>query len=115
MSPDPENAFFADGVQEDILTNLSKIKDLLVISRTSTLGYKETTKNTKEIGQELNVRYLVEGSVRRAGNQVRLTVQLIDTYTDGHVWSENITDRLMIYSPFKLRWPRRSQVSFKRF
>ncbi|MDA0345969.1 MAG: hypothetical protein O3C43_05800 [Verrucomicrobia bacterium] len=88
MSPDPENAFFADGVQEDILTNLSKIEKLLVISRTSTLGYKGTTKKLKEIGEELGVRYLVEGSVRRAGNQVLVTAQLIDTQTDAHLWAE---------------------------
>ena len=89
MSPDPDNAFFANGVQEDILTNLSKIKDLLVISRSSTLRYRSPDRNLKEIGNELGVRYLVEGSVRRAGNQVRVSIQLIDTQTDGHLWAEN--------------------------
>jgi TolB-like protein len=89
MSPDEENAFFADGVHEDILTNLSKIEELLVIARTSTLRYRNTVKGLSEVGAELNVRYLVEGSVRRAANQVRVTVQLIDTQTEGHVWAEN--------------------------
>jgi TolB-like protein/predicted Zn-dependent protease len=89
MSPDPDNAFFADGVQEDILTNLSKIKDLLVISRSSTLQYRNPDRNLKQIGKELGVRYLVEGSVRRANNRVLVTTQLIDTETDGHVWADS--------------------------
>lgn len=90
LSPDPDNAFFAGGVQEDILTNLSRIRDLRVISRTSTLDYTgENRKKSNEIGSELNVRYLVEGSVRRAGNQVRVTVQLINAPRDEHIWAEN--------------------------
>ncbi|MDA0345857.1 MAG: tetratricopeptide repeat protein [Verrucomicrobia bacterium] len=89
MSPDPNNAFFADGVHEDILTNLSKIRDLLVIGRTSTLQYRDTVKTLKQISTELDVRYLLEGSVRREGNQVRVTVQLIDSQKRGHVWAEN--------------------------
>ena len=94
LSPDPDNAFFADGVQEDILTNLSKIQDLLVISRSSTLQYRETDQNLREIGMELGARYLVEGSVRRAGDRIRITVQLIDTATDGHLWSKTYTQDL---------------------
>jgi TolB-like protein len=89
LSPDPENAFFADGVQEDILTNLSKIEELLVISRSSTLRYRERVKSLKEIGAELGVRYVVEGSVRRAGNRVLVTAQLIEVETDAHLWAEN--------------------------
>jgi TolB-like protein len=89
MSPDPENAFFADGVHEDILTNLSKIRELLVIGRTSTLQYRDTVKTLQQIGEELKVHYLLEGSVRRAGNQVLVTVQLIDSQTGGHLWAEN--------------------------
>ena len=94
MSPDPDNAFFADGVQEDILTNLSKIQDMLVISRSSTLRYRTGERNLKQIGKELGVRYIVEGSVRRSGNQVRVTSQLIDTQTDGHLWAENYNREL---------------------
>ena len=89
MSPDPNNAFFADGVHEDILTNLSRIDELRVISRTSTLRYRDTIKSLTEVSKELGVRYLVEGSVRRAGNQVRITVQLIDAQADDHLWAEN--------------------------
>ena len=89
MSPDPENTFFADGVQEDILTNLSKIEELgVVISRSSTLKYRDPDRNLKQVGQELGVRYIVEGSVRRAGNEVRITVQLIDANEDDHIWAE---------------------------
>lgn len=94
MSPDPENAFFADGVHEDVLTNLSKIKELLVIGRTSTLQYRDTVKTLQQIGEELGVRYLVEGSVRRAREQVLVTVQLIDTHTGGHLWAENYHRKL---------------------
>ena len=89
MSPDQENAFFADGVQEDILTNLSRIQELRVISRTSTHRYRSTDLNLKQIGEELGVHYLVEGSVRRMENQVLVTVQLIDAKTDEHLWAEN--------------------------
>jgi TolB-like protein len=94
MSPDPENAFFADGVHEDVLTNLSQIKELMVIGRTSTLQYRDTVKTLQQIGDELNVRYLVEGSVRRAGNQVRITVQLTDSETGGHLWAETYNRQL---------------------
>ncbi len=90
MSPDEANAFFADGVQEDILTNLSKIRELgIVISRSSTLKYKDPDRNLRQVGEELGVRYIVEGSVRRTANQVRVTVQLIDAQTDDHLWAEN--------------------------
>ena len=89
MSPNQENAFFADGVQEDILTNLSLIKDLRVVSRTSTQKYRTTDLNMKQIGEELGVHYLLEGSVRRAEDQVLVTVQLIDASTDEHIWAEN--------------------------
>lgn len=89
MSPDEENAFFADGVHEDVLTTLSKVKAFRVMGRTSTLQFRDTTKTLKEIGQILGVRYLVEGSVRRAMGQVRVTVQLIDAQTQDHVWAEN--------------------------
>jgi adenylate cyclase len=76
-------------VQEDILTNLSKIAELLVIGRTSTLGYRDTTKKLKDIGAELGVRYLLEGSVRRAGNEVRVRVTLIDSNSEAPIWTED--------------------------
>ncbi len=88
FSADPENAFFADGIQDDLLTNLAKIKDLKVISRTSVMKYRDTnTRNIREIGNSLGVSNILEGSVRRAGNEVAVNVQLIDVHTDHHLWA----------------------------
>jgi TolB-like protein len=89
LSADQKNAFFADGVQDDILTNLSKIGDLKVISRTSVMGYRGESKSAREIGKELGVSALLEGSVRREGNRVRVNVQLINATNDEHVWAED--------------------------
>ncbi len=89
LSADAENAYFADGIQDDILTNLAKISDLKVISRTSVMGYRGQTHSAREIGKDLGVGAVLEGSVRRDGNRVRLNVQLIDTKTDQHLWAED--------------------------
>jgi TolB-like protein/class 3 adenylate cyclase/Tfp pilus assembly protein PilF len=90
MSRDPDNAFFADGVQDEILTYLAKIADLKVISRTSVMAYKNSaTHNIREIGQQLGVAHLLEGSVQRAANHIRVQAQLIDTRTDAHQWAEH--------------------------
>jgi TolB-like protein/Flp pilus assembly protein TadD len=89
LSDDKENAYFADGIQDDILTNLSKIGDLKVISRTSVMPYRGKTQNLREIGKTLGVSNILEGSVRRSGNKVRVNVQLIDASTDQHVWAED--------------------------
>ena len=89
MSPDPENAFFADGVQKDILTNLSKIDAFRVLARTSTLQYRDTVETIETIGDELGVNYLVEDSVRRAGDRVKITVQLIDCLSGDHIWADD--------------------------
>ena len=88
FSDDKENAFFADGIQDDILTSLSKIGDLRVISRTSVMPYRGQTKNVREIGRALGVSTLLEGSVRKDGNRVRVNVQLINAVNDEHIWSE---------------------------
>lgn len=88
FSDDKENAFFADGIQDDILTNLSKIGDLKVISRTSVMPYRGKEKNVKEIGKALGVSAILEGSVRKSGNRVRVNVQLINADNDEHIWSE---------------------------
>jgi len=88
MSPDPENEFFSDGLTEDILTQLSKISALKVISRTSVMQYKGTSKNLRDIGNELGVSTVLEGSVRKAGNRVRISAQLIDAQTDAHLWAQ---------------------------
>jgi len=88
MVPDPENEWFSDGITEDIITQLSKIGDLKVISRTSIMLYKDSKKNLREIGEELGVATILEGSVRRADNRVRIVSQLVDARTDGHIWAE---------------------------
>jgi TolB-like protein len=88
MSKDPEQDYFSSGMAEDILNHLTKISDLKVKSRTSTLQYKGTTKSVSEIGDELGVANIVEGSVRKVGDKVRVVVQLIDAKTDLHLWSE---------------------------
>ena len=77
-----------------MLTNLSKIHELHVIGRTSTLQYRDTVKTLQQIGEELNVRYLLEGSVRRARNRVLVTVQLIDAQNEGHLWAETYSREL---------------------
>ena len=89
LSPDPENIFFADGVQDEILTNLAKIADLKVTSRGSVMQYRAPTRNLREISGALGVAHILEGSVQRAGNRVRVSAQLIDARTDTHLWAEN--------------------------
>jgi TolB-like protein/Tfp pilus assembly protein PilF len=89
FSDDKENAYFADGIQDDVLTNLSKIGDLKVISRTSVMPYRGKASNVREIGKALGVGAILEGSVRREGNRVRVNVQLINADTDEHIWAED--------------------------
>jgi TolB-like protein/Flp pilus assembly protein TadD len=90
LSDEKENAYFADGIQDDILTNLSKIGDLKVISRMSVMPYRgDGARNAREIGKALGVGTLLEGSVRRAGNRVRVSVQLINANDDEHIWAED--------------------------
>ncbi|MFP6699511.1 MAG: adenylate/guanylate cyclase domain-containing protein, partial [Alphaproteobacteria bacterium] len=88
MSRDEEQDFFTDGITEDILTDLSRFNDLLVISRTSAFTFKGKDINIPDVAKEFDVQYVVEGSVRKAGNRIRLTVQLIDAETDQRIWAE---------------------------
>ena len=88
MSGDPEQEYFADGMVEDIITGLSRIKWLFVIARNSTFTYKGRAVDVKQVGRELGVRYVLEGSVRKAADRVRITGQLIDAATGAHVWAE---------------------------
>jgi TolB-like protein/Tfp pilus assembly protein PilF/predicted Ser/Thr protein kinase len=88
-SEDKANAYFAEGVQDEILTNLAKVADLKVISRTSVMPYKSgVARNVREIGQQLGVAHVVEGSVQRSGNRVRVNAQLVDARTDRHLWAQ---------------------------
>ena len=102
MSSDPEQEYFSDGMMEDILTHLYKIGDLRVTARTSLMGYKGTTKKVTEIGRELGVAHILEGSVRKSGDRVRITVQLIGARNDQHLWAESydreLTDVFAIQS-----------------
>jgi TolB-like protein/TPR repeat protein len=88
LGNEQEDEYFADGMTEDILTELSKIKDLLVISRTTIMKYKNTNKSLKEIGKELGVANILEGTIRRVGERVRITGQLINAISDKHLWAE---------------------------
>jgi TolB-like protein/class 3 adenylate cyclase len=88
LSNDPEQQYFADGITEDITTDLSRIADMFVIARNSAFTYRNKPVDAKQIGGELGVRYVLEGSVQRSGNQVRVTAQLIDAETNAHLWAE---------------------------
>ncbi len=88
MSGDPEQAYFADGMTEDLITDLSRISGLFVIARNSSFAYKGTSPDVRQVARELGVKYVLEGSVRRAGDQVRINAQLIDATTGGHLWAD---------------------------
>src|SRR5215208_6043808 len=117
LSDDKENAYFADGIQDDVLTNLSKIGDLKVISRTSVMPYRGKGSNVREIGKALGVGAILEGSVRRMGNRVRVNVQLINAENDEHIWAEDydreLTDVFAIQTDLaqKIATELRAQLS----
>jgi TolB-like protein/class 3 adenylate cyclase/Tfp pilus assembly protein PilF len=94
MSGDPEQEYFADGVVEDIITAFSRTKALFVIARNSSFAYKGKSPDVRQVGHELGVRYVLEGSVRKAGDRVRITGQLIDATTGSHIWADRIDGRL---------------------
>jgi serine/threonine protein kinase/lipoprotein NlpI len=94
ISPDPEQEYFCDGLTEEIISDLSKVGALRVISRTSAMTFKGTKKKVHDIADEVNVRYVLEGSVRKAGNSLRITAQLIEAANDAHLWSEKYSGAL---------------------
>src|SRR5262249_49996786 len=102
LSRDPDNAYFAEGIQDEILTRLSKVADLKVISRTSTRQYKSAPANVADIAKQLGVAHIVEGSVQKSGDAVRVNVQLIKAANDSHVWADTfdrkLTDTLSVES-----------------
>ncbi|MDH4055442.1 MAG: FlgO family outer membrane protein [Gammaproteobacteria bacterium] len=106
-----ENQFFADGIHEDILMRLAEIKSLRVISRTSVNEYRDTNRNLREIGEELGVSTIVVGTVQRADNQVRISVQLVDAKTDDQIWAATYDRELSIESLFKLQTEISSQIA----
>jgi TolB-like protein/lipopolysaccharide biosynthesis regulator YciM len=107
MSADPENEFFADGITEDVIAQLSQIRSLKVISRTSVMPFKKREQSLKEIGAQLDVATLLEGSVRRAGSRVRVVAQLVDAATDQHLWAQtydrDLTDIFAIQTDVALQ------------
>jgi len=110
-SADPDNAFFADGIHDDLLTRLADIESLRVISRTSVNEYRDTTKNLREIAAELGVTTIVEGAVQRSGDDVRITVQLIDAATDEHIWANSYDRALTIRNLFEIQSEISSQIA----
>ena len=89
MSGDPEQEYFSDGITEDIITELSRFNNLLVIARNSSFAFKGKAVDLKEVGRKLGAQYVVEGSIRKAGNRIRITAQLIDGELGNHLWSEH--------------------------
>jgi TolB-like protein len=120
MSGDPEQEYFAMGMAEEIITALSHCTWLFVIARNSSFTYKGGAVDVREVGQELGVRYVLEGSVRRGGNRLRFTGQLIDAITGGHIWADRfdgdlsdvfelqdrITEKVVAAIEPTLSWPR---------
>ena len=93
LSNDPEQQYFADGITGNLTTDLSRIPDMLVISRNTAFTYRNKPVDTRQIGRELGVRYVLEGEVQRSGNRLRVTAQLIDAETDLHLWAERFERR----------------------
>src|SRR5205085_3216416 len=94
MSSDPEQEFLADGIAEDIITALSKSRSLFIIARNSSFTYKGQAVDVKQVGHELGVRYVLQGSVRKARGRVRITAQLIDALTGAHLWADRFDGSL---------------------
>ncbi|MGI9223730.1 MAG: tetratricopeptide repeat protein [Woeseiaceae bacterium] len=102
-STDPENQLFADGIHDDVLTRLANVGALKVISRTSVMEYRDTTKNLTEIGEELGVGTVLEGAVQRVGDSVRINAQLIDASTDEHIWAKSYDRQLSTANLFRIQ------------
>src|SRR6478672_4208946 len=107
LSDDQQNAYFADGIQDDILSSLAKVADLKVISRTSVRQYRTGTRNLREIGEALGVAYVVEGTVRRESNRVRINAQLIDARKDLHVWNDSYDREISVLFALQTELARR--------
>ncbi len=102
-STDPQNQLFADGIHDDLLTRLANVAALKVISRTSVMEYRDTTKNLRQIGEELGVGVVLEGAVQRVGDSVRITAQLIDASTDEHIWAKSYDRQLSMANLFAIQ------------
>ena len=118
MSGDPEQEYFADGITEDIITGLSKLRWFFVIARNSSFTYKGKAVDVKRVARELGVRYVLEGSVRKGGNRVRITAQLIDAATGNHIWADrydgDLTDVFALQDEITRKSSPRSSPSCSR-
>ena len=103
LSGDPEQEYFSNGITDDILTDLSKFSGLFVIARSSSFAYKGAAVKVQQVGKELGVRYVLEGSIRKITDHIRINVQLIDATTGHQVWSEHYDDLSAIFSAYKTR------------
>jgi TolB-like protein len=102
MSSDPEQEFFSDGIAEDIITALSRYPSLFVIARNSSFTYKDRAVDVKQVGRELGVRYVLEGGLRKSGNRIRVTAQLVEAETGNHIWAERYDGDLVdIFAPHR--------------
>jgi len=110
-STDPENQLFADGIHDDLLTRLANIGALKVISRTSMMEYRDTTKNLRQVGEELGVGTVLEGAVQRVGDNVRITAQLIDASTDEHIWANSYDRQLSVANLFAIQSEISAEIS----
>ena len=117
ISADPENEYFSDGMTEELISKLSRLHDLSVIARTSIMQYKKTGKSIAEIGRELQVGTVLEGSVRKAGDRLRITAQLIDVTSQAHLWSQDYdrtsTDVFAIQSDVAQNVAQALQITLK--
>ncbi|MDQ8188041.1 tetratricopeptide repeat protein [Pelagicoccus sp. SDUM812002] len=102
-SASEDDAYFTDGIHDDLLTQISRIREIKTISRTSVMAYRDTSKNMREIGAELGVATILEGGVQRAGDQIRINVQLIDAATDAHLWAETYTREMTVGNIFAIQ------------
>ena len=114
LSRDKDNAYFADGIQDEILTRLAKIADLKVISRTSTQHYKSAPENLPEIARQLGVAHILEGSVQKSGDSVRVNVQLIKAANDSHLWADTYDRKLPTSFRLRAKSPKPSPSSCER-
>src|SRR5690606_27765125 len=103
LGSEPGHSAFADGIHDDLLTRLASIRSLKVISRTSVMEYRNTSKNAREIGEELGVEAILEGSVQQAGDSVRVNLQLIDAASDEHLWADTYYRVLTLENIFSIQ------------
>ena len=103
MSGDPEQVYFSDGMTEEVITELSRFRELMVIARNSSFAFRGQSMDVREIGRQLGAAYIVEGSVRRADQRVRIAAQLVEAATGAHLWADRYDRRLRMSSPFRRR------------